>query len=840
MTTADTSTTKPRRTLSEEQKAKMRAGRLRKAEERRRAAAAAAKKEAEPAAAAPAPAPLVKTNSAAIREAQEDRSNGQQPLDGPAAQGERLTASFEDVVQRHVARDAGLSSTDAAPPDVDDAADELPASSFHSPDDAVPAPAVRPELRDRPTVHVRDDGDDAVQNIPDIMREWGGGLDAGTCYIRVERKKPPSSDGLMIKGTQRPITQSISEEEFIDIYGGGTYDLVVYGPSQRGHRLGSDGRTQHRRLSSVINITIPLSYPPNINAAVLEGEEEDMQQITNAYRGVRRTNADAKVHETDLEYREREVLRNRHDHDQRIKDERERADQIQRESSAAMRELRQSNDSAMQMLRETHQVQMDMMKQQMEAMEKRFQDNQSAIAKKPTEGELAIDFAKAQLNANATNPEHAARVEQAASAQREQLVNQHREELRHMRDEHRQEVERLQRQMEEDRRRGEERVETARKSVDERLNEIQRQANERVADAEKRAEREVKSAKEEAERRIRDTESSYKARMEDLDRSHQRDLSAKDDSFTTRRESLENTHSTQLAAKDAELVRLREENEKLREENKKPLGQRMREFKDDAEEMGFSKGDGEDKDWKSTLVETGMGVLGQLPQIVQSVSSTLQSRQRPAALPPGVPAPQQLPPPVQGRGGGIAAARDFGGWATEDGTALGDDLPPADYTPEVPGEVPTGPTMRPHFAADSSDIAAPSNQPMPQYPTTPPPQHQEPPPQATQPPPQQQIVHQQAQPNPTAGGAPVEITDEQILAYSRALTEAVDQGASPEEYFDATMKQWGPEMVHAVTHEITPDRITQVLQEQDPTNSLLRRDGQQFMKQIWAMAQSQS
>lgn len=816
-------TPKKRRSLSPEQLAKMQAGRRRAAEERRRAAELE-KEEASDSPKEDPPRPaLVKTNSAAIREAQQANSNGS-------------GNSLEDVAQRHVARDAGLS--DEAKGSVEDEYDELPASSFHGADDVLPPPAVRPELRDRPTVAVRDEGDDAINYIQDVMREWGGALDAGTCFIRVERKKPTRHDGLAIQGTQRPITRSLSEQEFVDIYGGGTYDLVVYGPSQLGHRLTDDGRTKHKRLSPVITIIIPLSYPPNIDAAVLEGEEDDMQQMSSGYRGVRRTNADALVHRADREFDERAELRTRADHERRIQDERERADQIQRESSSALREMRQSHESAMQMLRENHQMQLDMMRQQMESMEKRFQNNQEAITKKPTEGELAIDFAKAQLNANAANPEHIARVEQAAAAQREQLTNHHREEIRHMREEHRQEVERLQRQMEEDRRRGEERVEAARKAIDERINEIQRQADARVADAEKRAEREVKTAKEDAERRIRDTESSYKARLEDLDRSHRRDLDAKNDTFTTRKESLENTHKTEMASKEAEILRLREENERLREENKKPLGERMQEFTENAELMGFTKRGEEEKDWKSTLVETGMGVLGQLPQIVNSVSATLQARQRSPQM-PGVPAPQALPPPVQGRGGGIAAARDMSGWATADGPDLGEELPADGWSPEIPGEIPPGPTMRPHFAPGSSEIAQPSPPPPP--PPGPPPQEQ-----STAGAPNQQIVPHPppsaaAQPNPASadpGGG--EINDSLILNYSRALSEAVEQGATAEEYFDAFVEQWGSDMVHAVTDQISVERITAVLQEHDETNPLLRRDGQQFLQRIWALAKQQT
>lgn len=812
---------KKRRTLTDEQKAKMAAGRARKAEERRQAKEA----EQERGEAPEEPAPLVRTNSAAIREAQRG-NNGQ---------------SLEDVVQRHVARDAGLTDSDTEDAPYEDY-DDPPRSSFHGADDAVPAPAVRPELRDRPTVSVRDEGDDAIQYIPDIMREWGGALDAGTCYIRVERKRPPSHDGLTIRGPQRPIRQSITEKEFIDIYGGGNYDLVVYGPSQRGHQVDSNGRTRHRRLSGTINITIP-GIPPNIDA-VLEEEDEEMQgmQSQGNYRGVRRTNADASAFRTELEFEERRELRGRDDQERRVADERNRADQIQRESASALREMRQSHDSAMQMLRDNHQMQMDMMKQQMESMEKRFQDNQAALAKKPTESELVVDFAKAQLNSRAGDPEHIARVEQAAASQREQLTNQHREEIRHMRDEHRQEVERLQRQMEDDRRRGEDRVEEARKAIDERIREIQRQADARVADAEKRAEREVKTAKEDAERRIRDTESSYKARLEDLDRSHTRDLEAKNDSFTTRKESLENTHKTELASINAELSRLREENERLREENKKPLGERMEEFRENAEMMGFSKSDGnEEKDWKSTLVETGMGVLGQLPQIVNSVSATLQARQRPPQQMAGMPMPQQLPPPVQGRGGGIAASRpDMGGWATEDGPSLGDEMPNDSWMPEVPGEVPEGPTLRPHFAPDSSDIAQPPARPQP-----PPQQAPQPPPQrpATAGAPVHQIVPQQQQqqprPNPAPESGQVEITDDVILNYSQALSAAVEQGASAEEYFEAFVQQWGPDMVHAITDQISVERITSVLQEHDETNPLLRRDGQQFLQQIWALASQQ-
>lgn len=808
-------TARPKRTLSEEQKAKMAAGRQRAAERRKAAQAEASNPETDPV--------LVKTNSAQIRERQ---------TESKTKSDKRANGGLEAIAQRHVARDAGL----VEQPDVpDEEIEEAPASMFHGARDAVPAPEADPELRDRPTVYARDDGDGEIQYITDIMAEWGSAIDAGTCFIRVERIKPSSWSDLPIKGLQRPIRQALTEDEFIDIYGGGTYDLVVYGPKRHGHRLDDRGNVRPHRLSKPIRVIFPLNYPPNIDAVLLEDEQdmETMQYQQGPFRrGARSTTADAHIHRSDLEFQDKQTERQRHDQRERLNEERKRADEMRREHTGALAELRQSHENAMQMLREGYQSQLDMMRSEMSSLRSELHENKTANLNKPSDSQLVIDLAKKSMDSRATDPEQLSRLESQHSRAREELIRQHNEETKRLRDEHRQELERMQRQMDDDRRRAEERVEQARKSIDERLAELQRQADNRVAEAEKRAERDIKYAKEAAEQRVRDTENSYKTRIEDLERGHTRDLRSKDDSFTMRRETMESSHQNQLSAKDQEITRLKEENTRLRAEADKPLAQRMAEQEEIAEHMGYVKKDGEPQDWKSTLAQTGMEVFGQLPQIIQSVSTALQSRRAPTvSAAPSAQPHHQLPPPVQGRGGAVAASRIESGWATSDGPDLDSADDGSGFDVQTPGFAPAGPTMRPVFQGDSSSLAPPTFSPeaaMPS-PVAPP----------APPPPQQptQIVQQRS--HQSANPPDSDITDEAILQYSQAMSAAVDQGADAKEYYDTMMQQFGPEMVEAITSRIDPARITSVLQQYDETNPLLRRDGQKFLHEIWVLARQQ-
>ena len=805
----ETAAEKPRRAMTEEHRAKLNEGRRLYLERR---AAERAQSPPEPLA-PPTPVSidhdgqrLTKTSAAEIQKKAQD------------------VRSLEAVAQKHVARMEGLVDFEDSEQD-----DGLPAEGeFHTAAYAdVPPPPGRIESRERPTV-LRDEGDETLRNLTDLISEYGGALTAQTCFIRVERLKPPVYDGLSIKGLQRRIDEPITEQDFIEIYGGGTYELVVYGPSQRGHRVDASGRTLHRRLTRPITVIIPNHYPPNIDAVVQEDDDDEAHDMLT--RGVRRTTADAKIHEVDIMHHERREERDRRETRERIEEERSRVRDAERSQNLAFTELTRGHDRTLQMMKEGHEMQLQMMREEVA----KSRDAIEALQKhhRPTEGEVMGRVLESMSANKSTDPDAIRKIEQLATTERERIVVQHQEEMRRLGDQHRNETERFQRQLEDERRRADERIELARKQADERVMEIQRQAKERVEESEKRADRDQRTAKEDGDRRVRDIEETYKARIQDLERGHKRDLTSKDDSFTMRRESLDTAHVTQLEARDSEINRLRDELALVRVDANKGLAERMEEFSTTAEHMGFSKSDGgEEKDWKSALAAGGMGLLGQLPELAKTITQTLQNRQQNKAHATPAPVVYQLPPQVQGRGGSIAAGRELA-FATEDGPPLGYELDTDVYTPPIiPGQqqMTVGPTRKPVFTGDSHELRGTAPEPR----HTAEPMIQKPPRVETQ-----IVPRQPTSPPPRAQQQQdMGISDEQIVGYSQTFRKAFDEGATPEQYADEALQQLGPDMVRAITVSVSPDRIIAVLQQHDPTNSLVRREGQRFLRDVWELAQ---
>lgn len=834
----------PKRQLSPEHIAKMQQGR-REAKQRRERE----KREAESRAqAADKPEEkLVRTNSTEIRNKQQSSSG----------------LTLEEVAKRHAQDKAGAAAQPPVDDDID--AEEIARStefvtareepydvedSYNSADE-VGAPDDDPLRRDKPTVGeielLRDDSDEELTTFEDLMREYGRSIEIGQAYIAVHRKSPSVFDHVRIKGVQRAIRQQMTLEDFKDIYGGGEYELVVYGPSKRGgHKYDPwTGAIIMRKLTKPIALTIPAIYPPSLEAALEEDEYDDGEIMENlrgagrlplhSMRRFGRTTADAKIHEAELTHEERQQLR-----------EEQKEEKRKREVEAQRREEERRTEGLVQELTRAHERQIQMLEQQMENMRQEFREQRAQMQsdlenRKPgkTEGEIVASsisqIVPAMLQNSSLSSDQAKQIEIAAQKDKERLIERHREEVDRLATNHQRELDRMRQDLADDRRSLEERLNEARKNADERAREVRAEADARVREVERRASEQVSEVRQQCEQRITDMQRQHDSRVKDIDRGHQTEIRQLKESHETRMESMRSMHQSEIGAKDAELARIRDELITVREKANRPLSEQLEEYSETAAALGYTKSDGSDepKDWKQMLADSVPSIVEAIPRAIDAVQVTLRERQASNQQQQvhGVPQ-RQLPPPVQGRQGSIASQRLA--FATEDGPEIDfggemDEAPP----PVYPGTAPAGPSRRP-VALDGTGRPRQTGEPEP---LPPPPPEPEPAP----PPPQQQMVRANPAPRPQPQPQPqqpaqVQISDDQILEQSKMFEGAFNQGASPEHFVDAAIQQHSPRIVGYVIGSMSPERIVNVLEQADPANGLLSRDGKAFLRQVWAVA----
>lgn len=786
------------RTLSEEEKAKMKAG--------RQAAAARRKAAAEEG--------LVRTNSAEVRAKQAGRVSSLEEVAARHAAPAPPALTPEEIAERTEVVDRDLqeyTSGAAVPPDEPD-----------------------PYDRDAATIgdvyELRDESDDELYTLADLMTEYGRAIDLGQAYIYVDRKFPTSFEGVRIKGVQKPIRQQMTQEEFNSFYGNGTYELIVYGPSkQKGYAWDPHtGQYKHRKLTKPIRMDVPMGYPPNPTAMFQEEDDIMMTEMRGAGRLPLRgaTSADAKMHETDVQANERREERLREEERERKEAEAAKSreadrmverlmNQVNKQHEVERQQMREMFDRQLDAVKENASVQMDSLRGEIDRLMSEL-ERERREPKKNDGAEMVNSFnatlgqlMPAMMKSNEITADQRHQLEAAAREDRERLETRHREELQRVQDAQRASDDRWRQLIDDERRRSEDRV-----------RETREQADNRVREAEQRAQTQIDATRSSCDQRLQDMKSSFETRISDMDRHHQQELRQKNDNFEARIESIKSGHQAELSVKEAELVRMREELETARQEAKKSLAERLEEQEEIAAAMGFVKADeAGEKDWKTTVAEMGTHVFQNIPSIIDMVNRTMEQRRLGAGAPP----PRQLAAPNQApsRMNGHAApppGRPLA-FATEDG-------PDFDFGPEGPSEPiypnapPTGPSRRPV----PLDGSAPKPSRTPAEPPPPPPPA---PAAAAAPPPAQE-------PNPPAQPSSAEpqgmVTEQQVVQYSSLFSDAFSQGATPEEFTQHIVQGFGPDMVRQVARSLQPEQVIEILNRNASESPLLRRAGQKFLR----------
>jgi hypothetical protein len=711
---------------------------------------------------------------------------------------------------------------------------------------AVPPEESRPERRDAPSigaVQFREGPPDlSTSQQPRTLADLTRYLDtSGNYEIDVTRKAPRMYGSVPCAGSQRPIRGYMTMSEFAEQYGGGDYELILYGPPRRGGIFDPKlGKMRPVALTDPVRVTVPHHYPPNLEAGVLddlEEEEEDMQRFGPGLRRGPATAADAKIFETSLQHEERMTDRQR----DRERELEERLHSMPAQMKPFIDSVRTTSEKMVDVVREESQRREELLRENAEQERLRAEQQAREVRGRPTELGAMADMVTKMVNVMRPQEGKEAHVIETASRERENLVKLHQDEVR-----------RITETMDA-------RIRDANARADDRIRDIEARADRRVQEAEQRAERSVREAKDEVARQIADVTRVYEARIKDEERNHERELRARESSNEVRVESLRTASEMRIAAKDDEVKRLQGELDRLRHDlaEVKDLPTQVEKFKSTATTLGFVQAseqhqdeDKEPPDWKSMVGQIGLNLVSNLPNIIQSASDSVTrmraQQQQPQQVYSQMQGDAYQTQPRQMAGGGVPALRGPGGqpfvprrlaFATEDGPEYvgGPPIqPPPRYpgqAPQAPGAPPGAPPVPPAPLQGAQQPLAPAplppQAPLQVAPPMPPPQP------AMQP--LQPVLQQAAPPPPAASAAVLSLPKEQLAQIRLALEGAFEQAESVDEVAQSFIQQLGAPTIGQVVANISAEQVIATVQAQPDgaTSPLVRREGQKFVRALW-------
>jgi hypothetical protein len=823
---------------------------------------------------------MAKTTTTTRTEAEMASSPNSSPRVVRRRPGSRTFESLDQVLARHISDEEELPAPAAAaapvlPPGAPPMS-RLSQKIEIQGEEAVPSddpPHRRPHATMSGQVEEADDApappadwDGQFRTLEDLLWRFPIGDGSRQYYLHVTRVKPTLFDGKQIHGVLRPTYDRISHGDFVEIYGGGIYNLMVYGPPARRNLLNhatSTGAPRPRpMLKSPVTYTVPWDidaggYPPNVDAAWVHDEFGETGEMLNT-RSFQRPpgSADAAIHRTNLEHKERRELR----------------DQERREREREQRKL--EANGAISAIREAHQESVQVLREQLQEKEQR-----------PRGGDGSLSGLAEVMSAIRPTEELAKTREQHASDLKEQ-ERRHREDLASLRAEHERErsawqverqgfetklasfEERLERRERDAVERGERLAKEAREDAHRRVRDADEVAQRRVTAAEETSRREIESLRGEHLRQLEHQKSVFEMRLGDAERERTRAIEARDIAHRATETALRSTAETAHALTTNEIDRLKTEILDLKRQlaEKEDLPGQVERFAATASVLGFAKSEGEGEAEKpdrwQMLAAIGQQLAASLPDLAAKIAEAASARRAPQQqqLHPGQPpqmrqlphGPPPMPPP-----------RRPLPFATEDAT-MGS-MPPAFVPPPHQVAAPPPPPAPPvHQVAPQMPMAAPAHfderfQHEPRHAEPPPARLSAPPPMA--PPetvgggvelPRAPVAPRKKRrpegertprPAPVAAvpqappPAPL-LTDEQILARRKDLEQAYNTGQTPEQVGQLIALSSGSALP-AIVQSVHPQRIMDVIlrSEGGELSPLVRVSGQRWLGEIHAVLQ---
>jgi hypothetical protein len=451
-------------------------------------------------------------------------------------------------------------------------------------------------------------------------------LDGVNWFIYVQRMLPKTYGGRKVDGMLRQISRPLTLPEWQYWYGGGTYKLIVYGPSKRASvNMALDGRVQPKALTEAITVTFP--GVPSFESEVYDGDDDMTQGAPHGFPPssipIRRgpaSMADAHIDKAQLEVTAAREIRS----ETREEKERAKADQ-------ALKEKAQTEANLMQMFMTAQKdaaAREAALREQMMNREREIADQRLADKEEFEERMRSLESRK--------QPDDLDRVAKIAG-----IIGKP-DNSEAIREQHAREIERLQTAARDDAARAASLIKDAEARADLRIRDEQARSTERIREVEKRFEtlerdlrdrtdREVARAKEDGERRVSDMHRIHTDAMASEARNHVRDVESLKAQHQMAMDSLKNTYDMRLETQKSEVKRTAQDVDRWKkeaEENKDPLG-RIEKIKEQAEALGMVPADqagAEPQTVPQMLMQMGGGLVQNLPGIVQNVGELFKTR----------------------------------------------------------------------------------------------------------------------------------------------------------------------------------------------------------------------
>ncbi len=698
------------------------------------------------------------------------------------------------------------------------------------------------------------------QNLTDIMSMYPIG--DGSFYVRVDRKKPIHYQGVMVGGVQAKIWNQMTDAEFEELYGGYEFELRVYGPPTKGEPNNPDGSPRYKAYTDPIKF---VSSSPPLRVPEPDTEEFEQEEFVNhppngrpmsverrPLRGAPPTSADADMlrtklgHEAELDDRQYNRQREREERERREKAEKERLelDRLKIEEDRRRYDLERARE---------------------EANEKVKLAQEAAAAQAASN--RGLDIRDLLQLVKPDKSDELVRVQEQHKEELRRIMADHEERLRMERERFDRNIkdvtERSDRLIKDADDRSLGRVRDAEQRAEQRVRDVETTYQRRIDDVERRREQELAELRESNQRRIEEMERRCTERIGDIDRNNERRIQDMERGHQAEIRSLKLTaevsSNSSTATHDMQLSQLRSENQRITAENQRLIGElatakeaaenwleRMEEFQQRAEAMGFTRdegggGEGEkDEGWKSIAGDILKTAVTKLPEIAQAAGQAIQSAR--GAIPAGSPTQQQ------------ALARNQ--MVTRSNhTAPQMHANPMQHFQPLPFASDDGPNFMPQMAPPLMPRPAPQSQPVPHPPT---PQQAPPPMMSQPPPPPAPLVEQQP---PSQAIMPVQPTQEPAPQFEAPPAQGEPEGDNP---FDrlinrvaqgydsseppAQLATWIYQgiVVDAGGSEAAAQAFIQnfkiemvfehLAQSQSPAaQKLQRRDGQKYIRDIWAV-----
>ncbi len=681
-------------------------------------------------------------------------------------------------------------------------------------------------------------------------------LDGDNWFIYVERKLPKTYAGRKVDGMLRPITTPLTLADWQFWYGGGTYKLIVYGPSKRASvNMAADGRVQPKALTEAITVTFP--GIPSFESEVYDGDDDMTQTAPQGFppASIPLRRGPASMADANIE-KERITVDAAREIRSETREDRERA-----KADRAMQEKAAAENSMMKMF-------MDMQAKATEReaeLRERQVEREREIADERRQSDARWEERIAKLIGEKKQPDDLDRLGKLAG-----IISKP-DNSDALREQHAREIERLQAGARDDAARAASLVKDAEARADQRIKDEQSRSTERIREVEKRFEnlerdlrertdREVQRAKEDGERRVSDMHRIHTDAMAAEARNHTRDMEGLKAQHQMAMESLKNTYEMRLETHKSEVKRTSTEVDRWKkeaEDNRDPLT-KIEKIKEQAEALGMvpaDQGAAEPQTVPQMLMQMGGGIVQNLPGIVQNVAELFKGRN----------AAELQAARQAGRAEMVAQAGQFAERELPQSHARRRGAPQLgqSYVPRHMSEVPStivvppgadpyriqpqpqfqqmpevhveqsqqpytgfadAPAPQPQVAQQMQPLASVLPQPMPQV--APPPVSMFPPPpsipEASVPPPA---------PVASAAEAQALAEDQQILQAEQMLGPHYSSGVPVAVLAEQMWAQAGPEFVGNLVGSIDAERVFLGIERSgNPNSPFLRRDGKKYLR----------